>query len=314
MKLKADITIPRPKGTWEIKRWNLLKGETEEDAETTVKNNFMTDACAIAGLMKNTTGVFKATGNRGMIQIGATSIYWELFAGQHKVLLLEGGLTPEESRALPDISYADTPKGGYNGNSVYFFPTGVAGASIGKEVKALGAYGSTHTTTGSVELSNLRPAYLLNLPTPIVLEEGDVIKVTFTAELPTEVTSEIISIPSTIYAFGEDPEDPNAGTSGSTFTGTLKLLSNYFEIQKPNSLLSTAQVKRNGDGSLEFVSPVKLISKTSIRPVISSPSDLAVLSFTNGCLLQFDVPNPQQLPGSYVECELELQIKIAPAS
>lgn len=306
MKLKADITIPRPKGTWEVKRWNLLRGETEEDVEATVQNNFMTDACAIAGLMRNNTGVFR--GNQTVLypKIGSTAFE---FLGYRKALLLEGDLTPEETRMLGQMSTVGVELKANNGGSVYFFPSGVQGADVGKEVKALGAYGNnTGLSNGSPY-----PAYLLNLPTPIVLEEGDVIKVTFTAELPTAVSSGNINIPSTSYAYGEDPEDPEAGTSGATYTGTLQLANDFFARDSPGSI-KTAQVKRNGDGSLEFENPAKLTYKSHTSSVSGSPSNITSTTFAVGVVFNFSTPYPQQLPGSYYEIELDLNIKIAPVS
>lgn len=286
MKLKITKEVARPKGHWQVMKWNLLKGESEDSAEVTNKDNLITDRM-VSELMTN---ALKSAGSFG------TRMYLQL------------------SNEIPTVedtqftSLADTVQGGTT-DTEYFFPTGAAGSYVGKEVKG-------------VFIAGMNTSHImmwLHLDVPLLIEEGDVLKVSYVLNpltLGTITTSG--TIPYKTYAYGEDPEDPNAGT----LVENIDYTASYIFGQSTGIRFSQYAPVKNPDGSMSYGEDLKFINEVEVRPITSPATPISSVScsvivdpqFNRRRSLSVTFPNtkPVQEPGSYIEVEIDFNVRVLP--
>lgn len=283
MKLKITQEVARPEGHWQVMKWNLLKGESEDTAEVINKDNLITDF-AISQLMTRFGGTLN----------------------QRIYLQFSDEIPTVELTSASSI--ADKVQGQFG--EQYFFPTGATGYVVGKEVKGV------FNADGTSGAGNIITMWL-RLDVPLLIEEGDVLKVTYILS-PTTLGNVITSgtIPYKTYAYGEDPEDPNAGTLVENIDFTATYVFTGEAITDPQY----APVK-NPDGSMSYGTDLKFTYKSSVRALTwstASPVSNAYCSVlvggTNTRNLNINFPNtkPSQTPGSYYEVEVDFNVRVLP--
>ena len=280
MKLKITQEVARPKGHWQVKKWNLLKGESEDTAEVINKDNLITDHLISMFLM---TSVNETSFNK-----------WLQFSNETP--------TVESTEAS---SIADKLLGG---NGVpYFFPSGASGSNVGKEVKGIfNTYGNN---------SNSIIVMWLHLDQPLLIEEGDVLKVSYTlspSNLGIVTTSG--TIPYKTYVFGEDPEDPNAGTLVDNIDFTVS-----YNFAQSTRVTGPYVPVKNPDGSMSFGTDLNFKYTSGVRAISLPAETISSAACTantgNGSrTLNVTFPNtkPVREPGSYLEVEIDFNVRVLP--
>ena len=306
MKLKFEVNVPRPTGTWTIKKWNLLKGETEDDGVEVTQNNLITNEAIKRGYFKS-----------GLDNQNVT--YNPLGTQSASIVLSRDETTPVasslETEAQADVivssgTYNDaSPASPTRTNTHYFWTTGAPSNMNGEVIKSLKYFGQGITILAWLKLSS-----------PITVSEGDVIKVTYTfsGAFP-QATSTGKLTPKT-YAYGEDPNNPAHGTAGTEVDYTL-ITNPAASGQKRGGLelfsrtSRAAEVTINPDGSLEWTLVGGFKSTTSSAQ--SSATDITSIPVQEGgtsnntSTLTLSGTLPQQTPGSYYELEIEVTYKVA---
>lgn len=307
MKLKFEVNVPRPTGTWTIKKWNLLKGETEADCVEVTQNNLITDTAI-------KFGYFKAGSDSSVVALNPLGT-------QTAELVLSRDETTPVASSLHNVVQADAiissaayndyqPIGPTITTTQYFWPTGAPQPVSGEVIKSLKYFKVGGTILAWLKLSS-----------PITISEGDVIKVTYTfsAQFP-DVTSTGKLTPK-LYAYGEDPDNPAHGTDGTEvdYTLTTTHATGYqpggLRLQSRTS--RAAEVVVNGDGSLEwtlvggFKSTTRSVESSTANITTILVQELGNLSYPTTSTLTLSGTLPQQTPGSYYELAIEVTYKVA---
>lgn len=319
MKIKVEKTInlERPKGEWQIKKWNLLKGETEADAEVIEKNNTINKKAFLSACFGIAPDALSGSSKRSPLGSCGYTTY-----GPNTHTLVPQTETPlpfdfntelTDYSTLPTssvVSY-DAPAGDAlinfptEGASTYLWPTGVPSSAAGKVIHGFKLF--VQTTKLRLEGSG---AYLA-LSSPITLQEGDVIKVTCKLTNPYAGNFTITATGSLVaqeFAYGTDPNNPAQGTTGGTFAWSLSRNNLYTGATRlPN--WSDYLDALNVDGNLEFNFSGKFTS--SVKPVGQSSSDITSIEIPDVGTLTFTDPagsRPKWEPGTYYECEVDLKL------
>ena len=319
MKIKVEKTInlERPKGEWQIKKWNLLKGETEADAEVIEKNNTINkkaflSACFGINPDRTPDGTKRSPlGSSGYSGYGAP---------EHTLVpQMETPLPFDFNTELTDYSTLPTSSSvacdafsGVNlinfpteGASTYLWPTGVTSSDAGKVIHGFKLFAED----SSIRLEG-SGAYLA-LQAPITLLEGDVIKVTCKLTNPYAGNFSITATGSLVaqeFAYGTDPNNPAQGAAGDTFAWSLSRNSSYSGAARL-PLWSDYLAALNVDGNLEFNFSGKFTS--SVKPVSGSSGEIPSIVIPNVGTLTFTDPagsRPKWEPGTYYECEVDLKL------
>lgn len=301
MKLKFEVNVPRPTGTWTIKKWNLLKGETEVDGVEVTQNNLITNEAIIRGYFK--TGADNPT------------IHYNTLGTQRgSVVLSRDETTPVasslETEAQADVIVSSGMRGDFlpasptRTNTYYFWSTGAPSNVNGEVIKSLKYFGDGISILAWLKLSS-----------PVIVNEGDVIKVTysFSGDFP-QATSTGKLTPK-IYAYGEDPDNPAHGTDGTEVDYTLTTVRDTRGgLTLSNRMSRKDEIIVNQDGSLEWT----LVGghKSATSSVSGNATNITSIVVREGgggttSTLRLTGTLPQQTPGSYYELEIEVTYKVA---
>lgn len=308
MQINANVTVPRPTGKWEILKWNLLKGETEADAEVIKQDNLITDECikravfSKVGISGNYT-IFGMSPSSGACKFSLSSDTTEPYAS-----VASSYATGNFASLEINLGYGD---GGTSSNTLYFFPSGATGADVGKTVNSLRAY---------LKLTSSPDTYMLSawlkLATGITIAAGDVIKVNATFNQPAATVTTTGSASLTTFAYGKDPAVPGDGVAAGSFDWTVNLSrgGNVFLFNLPIDAGRT--VVTNGDGSLSFVETYTYTS--AVKPVNGSAGDVPPINLTKsgvslGTLSFTGATKPQWTPGSYYTITVAVTMTVAAA-
>lgn len=306
MKLKFEVNVPRPTGTWTIKKWNILKGETEADGVEVTQNNLITDEAIKLGYFKSASDFQTINFNPLGVNLAA--------------LVLSRDATAPVASSLQSVAQADSietlanysdfnASGGVVTTTKYFWPSGAPSIANGEVINSLKYFNNNGTIRAWLKLSS-----------PITVSDGDVIKVTYTFSGAFPQVTSTGKLTPKLYAYGENPDNPAHGTAGTEVDYTLTTDPvNFGALPGGLNLASRSsradEVTVNPDGSLQWT----LVGgfKSSISNVTSSATNITTIQVreadtsTNTSTLTFSGTLPQQTPGSYYELEIEVTYKVA---
>ena len=302
MQINANVKVPRPTGKWEILKWNLLKGETEADAEVIKQDNLITDAAIKLAMFKlaSASGIFGSGYSNTTYTISVSTDATTPYASVADGYSIGNFATSDISLSVPTSGAIRTSTG-----SCYFFTTGVAGADVGKVIN-------------SIRLGALSAGQVfawLKLASPITLAAGDVIKVNCSFSM-TDSASCSGSAALTTFAYGKDPAVPGDGVSAGSFDWTLNFTSVSAQRLFYLPIDGARTVVTNGDGSLSCVETYTYTS--AVKPVNGSAGDVPLINLTKssatlGTLSFTGATKPQWTPGSYYTITVAVTMTVAAA-
>ncbi len=308
MHLEVEVKVPRPTGKWEIMKWNVLKGETEADAEVIKQDNLITDAAI-------KSAVFACPPSN--VPSNRTVLGYCAYTEESKLCLSTDATVPYATVAPTYVAgnFIEANFNPYNANpaagSAYFMPTGATGSNVGKVVQSLRAYAQVEVSPATHHLGAW-----LKLASPITIAEGDVLKVnySFSAQATSVTTTGTVNL--TTFAYGKDPEVPGDGVAAGSFDweAVLSKAGGNFLFNLPRDAGRT--VVTNGDGSLSCVETYTYTS--AIKPVNGSAGDVPPINLTKssvslGTLSFTGATKPQWTPGSYYTITVAVTMTVAAA-
>lgn len=324
MTLNAAVTLPRPRGHWEVEKIHVPTGKTTpcEAGSNLILDKVVRDFMLPQGFHSRVSG-----------PLGTSFVVLYLSANTDTPNATATSMPPflnaVISTAGPDIITEDVA--GYPLYTVeytaYFYPTGLPASDDGLIINSL--FASTNTSTNE-------PLAWKKLNTPITLHTADCLKVTasFTRRLMGSnvngVTSPSVAgapITQRLYALGESPANPGDGTAGDNYTWEIDFFlcrGVVINIAAPDSNQNTTgdnwstadDIITHPDGSLSRTYRARFTSP--IRSILLEASDISGVSFKTTAYGTFRLKftgatKPQWLPGHRYQIEVSITVTVPAA-